>query len=248
VLREPNGRGGSAFVHDRLQRGAAVRVRGPGNNFPLTPGAPYYLMIAGGIGITPILPIIRELEDQGADWRLVYGGRSRRSMAFRDQLAEFGARVAMRPQDEYGLLNVRKWIKDSPAGTAVYCCGPGPLLAAVETMHAQLGKERTLHVERFHARPGALDGPRTAFEVELAQSGVTISVAPDQTIVEALDAIGMDVDTACREGVCGTCETRVLEGTPDHRDSFLSASERGRNDRMMICCSRAASPRLVLDL
>ncbi|WP_206784773.1 PDR/VanB family oxidoreductase [Amycolatopsis sp. MtRt-6] len=237
VLREADGRGGSAYVHDALSPGDRVSVEGPRNHFPLV-DAERYLFIAGGIGITPILPM---LDRAGTDWHLVYGGRTRGSMAFTEELARHGDRVTFRPQDEHGLLDLPALLAAAGPGTAVYCCGPEPLLAAVEA----LGPE-DLHVERFTALPD--DGERTAFEVELAGSGRVLPVPADRSILEVVEAAGVQVLSSCREGTCGTCETGVLGGEPDHRDSVLTADERLENEVMMLCVSRACSPRLVLDL
>ena len=247
VLREPRGRGGSAHVHDRLSTGDTVRIRGPRNHFRLVP-SPRYLFIAGGIGITPIVPMIARAAAEGADWRLVYGGRSRASMAFRDELvARYGDRVEIRPQDETGLLDLDALLGVAREGVAVYCCGPEPLLAAVEQRCAAW-PPGSLHVERFSPKAGADSGERTTFEVELAASGRTLTVPEDKSILETVEEAGVSVLSSCREGTCGTCETPVLDGAPDHRDSLLTDEERAANDTMMICVSRSCGPRLVLDL
>jgi ferredoxin-NADP reductase len=247
VLREPAGRGGSAHVHEVLAEGDTVRVRGPRNHFALVT-APRYLFLAGGIGITPILPMVAAAEAAGADWRLVYGGRTRASMAFRDRLEErHPDRVEIRPQDETGLLDLAALLDEPAEGTAVYCCGPEPLLAAVEERCAAW-PAGTLHLERFAPKAGADDGPREAFEVELAQTGTTLTVPADRSILEVVEESGVAVLSSCQEGTCGTCETGVLEGVPDHRDSVLTAEEQSANDAMMICVSRSCSARLVLDL
>ncbi|KOX25910.1 ferredoxin [Saccharothrix sp. NRRL B-16348] len=238
VLHEPAGRGGSRHVHSTLTEGRTVRVRGPRNQFPLV-AAERYLFIAGGIGITPIVPMIAAVEARGASWRLLYGGRTRSSMAFADELRDrFGDRVVVRPQDETGLLDLDSFLAPD---AEVYCCGPEPLLAAVE----QRSPAR-LHVERF--TPKAVDGERTSFEVELARSGRTLVVPADKSILHAVEEAGITVLSSCQEGTCGTCETGVLEGVPDHRDSVLSADEQAVCDVMMICVSRSRGPRLVLDL
>ncbi|WP_431927153.1 PDR/VanB family oxidoreductase [Amycolatopsis tucumanensis] len=247
VLREPDGRGGSAWVHDRLSTGDTVRIRGPRNHFRLV-DSPRYLFVAGGIGITPIVPMIARAEASGADWRLVYGGRSRASMAFREELvARYGDRVEIRPQDETGLLDLDELLGAPHDGVAVYCCGPEPLLAAVEQRCAAW-PPGSLHVERFSPKAGADAGERTTFEVELAASGRTVTVPPDKSILAAVEEAGVSVLSSCQEGTCGTCETPVLDGVPDHRDSLLTESERAANDTMMICVSRSCGPRLVLDL
>ncbi|QUC58633.1 oxidoreductase [Streptomyces sp. A2-16] len=248
VLREPQGRGGSAHVHDQLHEGADVRVRGPRNNFPLRP-ADRHLFIAGGVGITPILPMVEAAEAAGADWRLLYGGRTRTSMAFLDRLAPHGDRVLVRPQDEYGLLDLAAHLGTPKESTLVHACGPEPLLRAVQEQCAGW-PPGTLGVERFAPVPTAAAGTAaaTSFELELARSGLTLTVPPDRSVLETVEEAGVDVDFSCREGTCGTCETDVLEGRPDHRDSLLTEDERAAGDTMLICVSRSCGPRLVLDL
>jgi ferredoxin-NADP reductase len=246
ILRDAAGSGGSLYVHDQLTDGEVVRVRGPRNNFPLVE-SPRYLFIAGGIGITPMLPMIAAAERAGADWQLVYGGRQRASMAFLDELAAYGERVSLQPQDETGLLDLAGLLGQPRSDTKVYCCGPEPLLAAVEE-HCAGWPKGSLHVERFVARPLTEPVLTEAIEVYLAQSQLTLTVPPDKSILSAVEAAGVGVLSSCAEGTCGTCETPVLEGVPDHRDSVLDADEREVGDCMMICVSRSCTPRLVLDL
>ncbi|WP_079049860.1 PDR/VanB family oxidoreductase [Streptomyces torulosus] len=246
VLREPRGRGGSAHVHDHLRAGDAVRVRGPRNNFPLRPAA-RHLFVAGGIGITPILPMVEAAEAAGADWRLLYGGRTRASMAFLDRLAPYGDRVLIRPQDAHGLLDLAGFIGPPEPDTLVHACGPGPLLEALRETCADWPRG-TLGVERFAPVEATAAGPAEAFEVELVRSGLTLTVPPGRSVLEAVEEAGVPVDFSCREGTCGTCETDVLEGRPDHRDSLLTEEERAAGDTMLICVSRSCGPRLVLDL
>jgi cytochrome P450/ferredoxin-NADP reductase len=246
ILRDANGRGSSLHVHDRLHDGDTVRVRGPRNNFPLV-GSRRYLFIAGGIGITPILPMIRAAEAAGSDWQLVYGGRQRASMAFLDELAHYGDRVSIRPQDETGLLDLDGLLGTPQPDTLVYCCGPEPLLAAVEA-RCHAWPPRSLHVERFSPRPLTEPVLTEAFEVVLQQSELELTVPPDRSILSVVEEAGVGVLSSCAEGTCGTCETAVLGGEPDHRDSVLTEEEREANDCMMICVSRSRGPRLVLDL
>jgi ferredoxin-NADP reductase len=247
ILREPKSRGGSQFIHDALQTGDRVHVRGPRNHFSLVE-APRYLFIAGGIGITPILPMLATVHAAGADWQMLYGGRSRVSMAFVDELAGYGARVRLYPQDEVGLLPLDTVLVPPQAETLVYCCGPEPLLQAVEGWCAAW-PAGSLRFERFKAKPAEAAPPVVAtFEVVLQRSGLTLTVPPDKTILEVVDTAGVYALSSCREGVCGTCEQRVLEGVPDHRDSVLTPEERAAGETMMICISRARTPRLVLDL
>lgn len=253
VLLEPAGRGGSRQVHDELFEGSLVRVRGPRNHFALEV-ADRYLFIAGGIGITPILPMMAAAEAARIPWTLAYGGRSRPSMAFGHEiLCRYGDRVTLWPQDEMGLLDLDALLGKPRARTLVYCCGPEPLLAAAE---ARCGAwpAGALHVERFAPRPaeerqlqaGAVaDQP---FEIELAQAGLILTVRPGESILQVIEGAGVQVLSSCTEGTCGTCETAVLGGLPDHRDSLLTPVERAAADTMMICVSRSVTPRLVLDL
>lgn len=244
VLREREGRGGSARVHDELRPGGRLVARGPRNNFVFSTSR-RYLFIAGGIGITPILPMVAAARAAGADWRLVYGGRHRTSMAFLDDPVLAGDRVEVRPQDETGILDLDALLGDPLPDTLVYCCGPESLLAAVEERCAGW-PAGALRLERF--TPRADEGPRESFEVELKNSGLTLTVPRDASILETVEAAGVPVLSSCREGTCGTCETGVLDGVPDHRDSVLGPDERDTCDFMMICVSRSRTPRLVLEL
>jgi tetrachlorobenzoquinone reductase len=246
VLREPGSRGGSAHVHDALRPGQLIRVRGPRNHFELDADAEGYLFIAGGIGITPLLPMARAAERARVPWRLVHGGRKRASMAFGAELralaGEFGT-VEFVPEDECGRIDLDALLGDLAPGTQVYCCGPEPLLAAVEQRCAA-------HTERFAAptATAAEPGDGTGFEVVCARGGRTVAVPCGQSVLEALEAAGLQVASSCRDGICGTCETKVLDGDVDHRDFLLSEAERQAGGSMMICVSRARSARLVLDL
>lgn len=248
VLREPESRGGSSFVHDKLAPGDTALVRGPRNHFALEP-APRYRFIAGGIGITPLLPMLAAATTAGADWTLEYGGRSRASMAFaEDVLATYGDRIHLLPQDEVGLLPLDRILADPQPGELVYCCGPTPLLSAVEEA-CRAWPQGALHMEHFS--PKVIDGATdVAFEVELADTGTTLPVPADRSILDVVREAGLDPLTSCEEGTCGTCETGVLAGDVDHRDSILTAAEQEANDVMYICVSRAAAgcPRLVLEL
>ncbi|MFD5393366.1 PDR/VanB family oxidoreductase [Streptomyces sp. NPDC127097] len=247
VLREATGRGGSRHVHDSLTEGDTIRIRGPRNHFPLV-DSPRYLFIAGGIGITPILPMIAAVSQRGADWRLVYGGRSHATMAFAGQLTRAHPdRVDLRPQDECGLIDLDALLGSPQQDTTMYCCGPEPLLNAVEQRCVRW-PEGALHLERFVPKVREDAAPSTSFEVELAQSGLTLTVPADRSVLDVVEEAGVAVLSSCQEGTCGTCETTVLAGTVDHRDSLLSPQEQARHDTMMICVSRAACPRLVLDL
>ncbi len=246
VLRAAESRGGSELVHG-LAEGAEIRIRGPRNHFPLV-ASPRYLFIAGGIGITPILPMIAEAQAAGADWRLLYGGRERTTMAFLDELAPYGDRVTLAPQNESGPLDLAAALGRPQPDTLVYCCGPEGLLAAVEDLCADW-PTGALHLERFAPKPVEPDGvAESSFELILERSGLTLTVPPDKSVYEVVKEAGVSVLASCLEGVCGTCETEVIDGDVDHRDSVLNDEEKATNEFMMICVSRCKSPRLTLDL
>ena len=248
VLREAAGRGGSAYVHEALRPGDLVEVVGPRNHFRLEPAASY-VFVAGGIGITPILPMVARAEADGASWTLVYGGRTASSMAFTGELAEYEDRVRLHPQDTHGLLDLDELIGTPRPGTLVYVCGPEALLKAVEERMPGW-PEGSLHLERFAVpeAPARDVADEHAVEVVLAESGRTVMVGPETSILAALLADGVDVLNDCTEGICGSCETKVIEGEVDHRDYVLSEPEREANSCMMVCVSRACSKRLVLGL
>ncbi|TWE27745.1 ferredoxin-NADP reductase [Prauserella muralis] len=248
VLRESDGRGGSAWLHDNATEGGLLRVRGPRNNFPLLP-ARRYVFIAGGIGITPLLPMIAEAQRAGADWVLHYGGRTSTSMAFLPELRGHAGRVLVRPEDTQGRLDLAAVLGEPQPSTLVYCCGPGGLIDAVRD-RCRGWPAGSLHVERFTPveppEDEVADGPAT--EVECTRSGVTLTVPPGTSILEAAERAGISVLSSCSEGICGTCETEVLGGEVEHRDSVLTDEEREEGETMMICVSRARGGRLVLDL
>ncbi|WP_458315932.1 PDR/VanB family oxidoreductase [Mycolicibacterium brisbanense] len=245
VLKNASGRGGSIAVH-RLAAGSTVRVRGPRNHFPMVV-SPRYQFIAGGIGITPILPMIADAHAAGADWNLLYGGRSRQSMAFLDELAPYGQRVTIVPEDEAGRLDLAACIGNPREGTAVYCCGPSGLLDVVEET-CESWPAGSLHYERFSPKEQVLVPQVSTFDVVLARSGMTLTVPADKSIFAVCEEAGVSVLGSCLEGLCGTCETGVLDGAVDHRDSILNEQERESNEFMMICVSRCRSTQLTLDL
>ncbi|MGW1724666.1 PDR/VanB family oxidoreductase [Streptomyces sp. NPDC002306] len=239
-----DGRGGSREVHAGVRVGTELEVRGPRNRFALVE-AESYVFVAGGIGITPVLPMLRALPP-GARWRLLYGGRTRASMPFLEEIGEitrgFGAdRVTVVAEDEDGLPDLDALFADLPAGAAVYCCGPEGLMEAVA---ARLPAGATLHLERF--APGGSTGGDGPFELELRRSGRTLTVPAATTVLAAVRAELPGTAYSCEQGFCGTCQQRVLEGEIDHRDALLTDAERA--DSMLICVSRAKSERLVLDL
>ncbi|MEB8340795.1 PDR/VanB family oxidoreductase [Streptomyces endophyticus] len=248
VLREPEGRGGSAYLHDRVEAGDTLLVSAPRNNFALDLETSRPVFVAGGIGITPILPMLAAAEEAGADWQLLYLGRGAESMAFTGELARYGDRVRLHRDDSEGVADLAAELdRMGAARSHVYACGPAGLLAAVQEYAAAHPRSR-LTLERFAADPEAQQqGDERPFTVETAD-GQEVEVGAGQSIVDALTQAGVRTLTSCREGVCGTCETPVLGGTPDHRDQLLSEEERAAGDVMMICVSRCRGDRLVLDV
>lgn len=252
VGRVADSRGGSSFVHQALRCGTVLDVVGPRNNFRLDEAATSHLFIAGGIGITPIMAMIRWCEAGNRPWRLVYAARSAQRAAFCDLLRAFGEKVRCHFDDEHrSLLDVGAVLADARPGEHVYCCGPQPLMAAVKKHAAHLPTAH-VHFEYFNA-PVADVGADTAaaadsFRVELRKSGLSLLVPPDKSILEVVEAAGKKVPFSCREGLCRTCETTVCEGEVEHNDYVLSRDERDAGHSMMICVSRAKSPVLVLDL
>lgn len=229
-------------IHRELRVGSTLEVGGPRNHFRFT-GAGRVRFVAGGIGITPLLPMLREARARGLDWHLTYGGRARASMAFLDELP--AERVSVRPQDEFGLLDLAEAVGVPEPDTVVYACGPPPLLAALEE-YCRDWPAGSLRVERFVAvPPPAAEGQ---FEVRAERSGVDVVVGDGESILDRLEQAGLELPFSCREGICGSCETPVLDGTPLHRDHVLSDDERTAGRTMLICVSRAKSRRLVLDL
>ncbi|HEX7922142.1 MAG TPA: PDR/VanB family oxidoreductase [Bradyrhizobium sp.] len=249
VNRDAESRGGSSFVHDTVKVGEIMTISRPCNNFALCEEAEHSVLIAGGIGITPLLSMVRRLEAIGCHWELFYAARTRGAAAFLDELGAFRSKAGLHVDfdDERAgrVFDLAAIVRSAPAHAHLYCCGPVPMLAAFEAAAADRPADR-VHVEYFQA----LEAPATegGFEVKLARSNRTISVEPGKTILDALLDAGISANYACTEGVCGTCETRVIEGTPDHRDQFLSKEEQAANKSVMICCSGAKSRTLVLDL
>ncbi|QLJ00754.1 oxidoreductase [Streptomyces sp. NEAU-sy36] len=235
-----DGRGGSREVHEQLAEGMELEVRGPRNRFPLAE-AESYVFVAGGIGITPVLPMLRALPEH-AGWRLLYCGRTRASMPFLEELGELaGDRLTVVAEDEEGRPDLDALFEGVAAGTAVYCCGPEGLMDAVAE---RVPEGAALHLERFAPRAPA-DGD-AAFEVELRRTGRTVAVPAGTTVLDAVRRELPDLAYSCEQGFCGTCQQRVLEGEVEHRDELLTDAERA--DSMLICVSRARGERLVLDL
>lgn len=246
VQRDRESRGGSKWIHQNFRPGEILSVNEPRNNFKLDETAEKSIFIAGGIGITPMLSMIERLETIGRDWQLIFCARTRASAPFLG-LLDSNQRVRINFDREPGaeMLDIPALVQGSSPKAHLYCCGPTTMLDAFE----QATKDRdrdTVHVEYFTAKePPATEG---GFTVVLAKSGKEIVIPAGKTILDALKDEGLDLPYSCTEGICGTCETKVLEGTPDHRDRILTDAEKAANKTMMICCSGSKSGRLLLDL
>lgn len=246
VARAKAGRGGSAWLHDKARPGDVLLVSEPRNAFALDELAPASVLIAGGIGITPLLAMARRLGVLGRPAVLHYAVRDAEAAAFLPELEASGCDLRLHVDAVRGeLMDVAAIVRDAPREAHLYCCGPAPMLATFR--EAAEGRDPArLHFEAFDAAANVVGDE--GLVIELARTGGSVNVGADQTILDALQAAGVAVRSSCRNGVCGTCEVRVLEGVPDHRDIILSEAEKARGDTMMICCSRARSPRLRLDL
>ena len=255
VLREPASRGGSAAVHEKLSVGDSIQISSPRNLFALAEDRQPALLLAGGIGITPILCMAEFLASSGRDFELHYCGRSSNRMAFLDRLGEddMSARVHIHTDDgpPEQRLDIEGVLARHSRDSHIYVCGPtGFIDAMVAKAQSQGWTSDYIHFERFSNADLMLrdDGSEQGFEVELASTREVVSVGPDESIIEALARHGVFVETSCEQGICGTCLTGVKAGTPDHRDMYLSENEKKKNDQFLPCCSRSKTPRLVLDL
>jgi ferredoxin-NADP reductase len=252
IKREAQSRGGSRAMHERVTEGETLVITAPRNHFPLAKSAKHHLLLAGGIGVTPIMSMARHLQESGASFELQYFTRSIKHTAFHDALSapEFLGKVnfhyALDPESLR--IYLHKLLHERPSGAHLYACGPRPFMSLVEDIATAAWPPEAVHMEFFAADPLASSGPRLPFEVELARSQKTYAVPAEKTILEVLAEQGMQVMNSCSQGVCGTCITGVLGGTPDHRDAFLSEKERKACDKMLVCVSRAKGERLVLDL
>jgi tetrachlorobenzoquinone reductase len=245
VKREASGRGGSRYIHDQLRVGTLLKIESPRNNFPLDENAAHSVLIAGGIGITPIRAMQRRLHALKRSYDLYYACRSREDCAFLEELENL-AQIRLHFDAEAGaVLDIGNILAAAPSGSHLYCCGPVPMLTAFE--QASAGWPRShVHVEYFSPKLAAsVEG---GYTVRLARSGLELEVTPGRTILQVLLEAGIDVPFSCEQGVCGSCETRVLAGTPDHRDAILSDEERAANKTMLVCCSGSKTSQLVLDL
>ncbi|GGJ59990.1 PDR/VanB family oxidoreductase [Streptomyces brasiliensis] len=247
VLREPNGRGGSEYIHGGLRAGDVLVCDGPRNNFAFLP-AKSYRFIAGGIGITPLLQMIESAEHADVPWTLAYFGRSAASMAWANDLkARFPDHVEVRPDDIFGMPDLGTALAGIAEDELIYACGPHGLLDAIAA-HLDEQARGILHVERFAPIDAeALVADRQAFKVTLDRSGIDLEVPADKSILDVMEEHGIPVVSSCREGTCGTCETAILAGSVEHRDSILSEDEKAANETMMICCSRGIGTDLVID-
>ena len=249
ILRDRNSRGGSRWIHDNLRVGTQLQISAPRNNFALDASASHSVLVAGGIGITPIYCMFRQLLALGRSAELIYCARSRREAALLEELRSLDARVQLHFNDEKGVPpDLAVYLAGRPADAHFYCCGPTPMLDAFEQTCASLGYPHA-HIERFVAvEQAAAADALESYEVELRKSGKQLRMEAGMVLLDVLLEQGCDLDYSCREGVCGSCEVKVLEGEVDHRDSVLTKSERAANKSMMACVSGCRSRRLVLDL
>jgi len=252
VGRDPNSRGGSAWLHERLNVGDLLQISTPRNHFALNESATHSVLVAGGIGITPLLAMGRRLSALGRQWTLYYCVRTPERAAFLEELRTLPARLV--PVFDGGPggqpLDLAKVIAEAPADAHLYCCGPAALMEAFE--RAAAGRpQQQVHVEWFKPRAPAqqieVQGER-AFDIALARGGMTLHVPAGKSILDVLIEAGVAIPHSCCDGVCGSCETRVIEGVPEHRDAVLLGDAANSTDRMMVCVSRSAGPHLTLDL
>jgi ferredoxin-NADP reductase len=250
VKRDAASRGGTRYIIDEMRAGDQIKISPPRNNFPLVENAEPVVLIAGGIGITPIWCMVQELAARERDWRLYYSCRSREDMAFLEEVQKLDPQsVHLHFDDEAGgqLLDLAAAIAAAPADAHLYCCGPNPMLKAFEA--AAVGRPRSnIHIEYFTPKDDGADTHLGGFWVELARSGEEYFIPEGKKVLEVLYEAGVDVDYSCELGICGACETRVISGIPEHHDSVLSEEEQASNAKVMICCCGCKSERLVLDL
>lgn len=252
VKNEPNSRGGSRAMHERVKEGEVLALSRPRNNFSLVTDAQHHLLVAGGIGVTPLLSMARHLSSAGVSFELQYFSRSIQHTAFHDLLsaAQYKDKVvfhyALDPDAVRAYLRRLLWHR--PEGAHLYLCGPRPFMDLVETTAAPTWAPESVHLEYFSADPSSLAGPRDTFKVRLSRSGGEYVIPAETSIVRALAEHGVNIETSCEQGVCGTCLTGVLQGKPDHRDVFLTDDEKAAGDKIMPCVSRSKDDFLVLDL
>jgi ferredoxin-NADP reductase len=245
IKRDPASRGGSSYVHEQLKVGAVLQLGAPRNHFALHEEAQHSVLVAGGIGVTPIACMAQRLRAIGASFEVHYSVRRREEAAFLDVLAGPGLHLHVDAEEGGAPLPLQRIVDGVPAPAHLYCCGPTPMLDAFESACARRPAGH-VHLERFAAKAVAAAGG--GFTVQLARAGRSVHVPPGCSILDALRQNGVAVQASCEQGICGSCETRVLGGTPDHRDSLLSDEEKRANQVMMVCCSGSKDPVLVLDL
>lgn len=245
VKRDGRGRGGSVCLHDTVRVGSVLKIGAPRNNFELNENAGHSVLIAGGIGITPIWSMAQRLTRLGRSFDVVYACRDRRDVAFSEAIAQLAGATVHVDSEAAGFLDIRNIVDNAPEGAHFYCCGPAPMLDSFEACTSHLPRGQ-VHLERFApAAQPVLDGN---FMVELSESGREFEIPEGQSILSVLRDAGFDLDFSCEMGICGACKVQVLDGVPDHRDMVLSDEEKARGDAMMICCSGAKTPRLRLAL
>lgn len=246
VKRDPASRGGSSYMHDEVKAGQTFKIRPPTNHFPLVENAPHVVLIAGGIGVTPIYCMVQRLASLGRSFELHYSCRSRADMAFREELQKF-EQAHLHFDDESGgkFLDIPAIVAATPKDAHLYCCGPLPMLKGFEAATAEWPRAQ-IHVEYF--APKQEPSKTGGFVVELAKSGQEFVIPEGKTILQVLLDAGLYVDYSCELGICGLCQTPLLSGTPEHRDAFLTDEQKAANDTVMICCAGSKSDRLVLDL
>jgi ferredoxin-NADP reductase len=253
VKKASPSRGASVYLHDQLRVGTEIDIAEPRNNFPLIETAPHSVLIAGGIGVTPIFGMLQRLAGIGASWELHYACRTRADGAFLNELQALGSRDVLRVRVNFDhepggkMLDLGAIVGAAPPQSHFYACGPAPMLAAFEAATAALAPEQR-HIERFTAGEDVVRASDVGFEIVLARSNTRLQVPPGKPILDVLLDEGVEIAFSCMEGVCGSCEVAVLDGIPDHRDVILSAEERASNKTMLVCCSGAKSERLVLDI
>ncbi|MGA7789256.1 MAG: PDR/VanB family oxidoreductase [Xanthobacteraceae bacterium] len=250
VKRDENSRGGSRYIIDEMKVGDRIKISAPRNNFPLIENADHVLLVAGGIGITPIWCMTQQLIALGRPWTLHYSCRSRADMAFLEALKALDPQsVHLHFDEEAGgkFVDLGAAIAAAPANSHFYCCGPNPMLKAFEAAAASRPRSN-VHVEYFTPKDDAAATGTGGFWVELARSGEEYYIPAGKKVLEVLFDAGVDVDYSCELGICGACETRVISGTPIHHDSVLSEEEQATNEKVMICCCGCATERLVLDM
>lgn len=249
VGRAADSRGGSSYIHGNVRAGQQIKISAPRNNFSLDENSASFLFIAGGIGITPVMAMVRWCVANQKSWRLIYASRSRQRAAFYEELSTIAPeRVSFHFDDECGeVLDITQAISSWREGETIYCCGPAPMMEAVKDLAEGL-PSGTVRFEWFTVPEADEERQSTSFTVRLERSGVEFLVTEQKSILEVLEENGFEIPFSCREGLCGTCVTNVCAGEPDHRDYVLSDEERASGKMMTICCSRSKSPVLALDL